>query len=455
MAAMCAIVAIATQPVCAMPLVGSLPPALAPTARQGLAGGTAVPAGVLPNIDALVGCRAGSGAGWAIPAGAAVGVLAASCWATMALRRRHCCRCQGSRRVSSIAGGGSGWRSRGALRTRRRSRRQRVALRAAAAETSSDASPPPPGLGAAEGRWWRWREHRIRYVAQGSGPPVVLVHGFGASVDYFRKMFPVLVSEGYAVYALDLLGLGLSDKPAEETYSIAFWAELVQDFLTSVLPQPGSGTPAPVLVGNSIGSLISVTVAAGDWGQSGVRGLVLLNCAGGMNTKHMIEDDLSPPVLKFFASIIQGVLETLLGVRAFASWFFERVKTPENVRETLRGIYTNKERVDDELVSSILAPADNPNALDVFVKILTGEPGRSPDKLMPRVKCPVRLVWGDADNFTPLEGPYGQYFKELADERRDVTLRMVSAGHIPHDDNADEVHAQVMPWLAELTPKSQ
>lgn len=337
-----------------------------------------------------------------------------------------------------------------ASRRQRQGRRRQPLISPAAGEAATAGEvPPPPGLGTAEGRWWLWQgRHRIRYVTQGSGPPVVLVHGFGASVDYYRKIFPVLVAEGYTVYALDLLGLGLSDKPPEETYGIDLWAGLLQDFLVSVVP---ASVAAPVLVGNSIGSLVSVTVAAGDWGRSGkVRGLVLLNCAGGMNTRHMVEDDITPAPFKFVASIIQGVLGAVLGNRDFARTFFENVRTPNNVRETLRGIYTNKQQVDDELVSSILAPADDPNALDVFVKILTGAPGRSPDKLMSSVTCPVRLVWGDEDNFTPLDGPYGQFFQQLAEERPDVSLRMVPAGHCPHDDDAEAVHAEVLPWLSEL-----
>lgn len=46
-------------------------------------------------------------------------------------------------------------------------------------------------------------------------PPILLIHGFGASVGHFRKNFPALVGEGYRVYAIDLLGFGASDKPKD------------------------------------------------------------------------------------------------------------------------------------------------------------------------------------------------------------------------------------------------
>lgn len=51
------------------------------------------------------------------------------------------------------------------------------------------------------------------------GPPILLIHGFGASVGHFRRNFPVLVGAGYRVYAVDLLGFGSSDKPKDVTVS--------------------------------------------------------------------------------------------------------------------------------------------------------------------------------------------------------------------------------------------
>ena len=44
---------------------------------------------------------------------------------------------------------------------------------------------------------------------------VLLVHGFGASISHFRYNIPQLVEEQHAhtVYAIDLLGLGGSEKP--------------------------------------------------------------------------------------------------------------------------------------------------------------------------------------------------------------------------------------------------
>ena len=66
----------------------------------------------------------------------------------------------------------------------------------------------------------------------GSGPPCLLVHGFGASSGHWRKNVPLL-AQAHKVFALDLLGFGRSDKPLL-AYSIDLWRDLVLDFLTEV-----------------------------------------------------------------------------------------------------------------------------------------------------------------------------------------------------------------------------
>jgi pimeloyl-ACP methyl ester carboxylesterase len=47
--------------------------------------------------------------------------------------------------------------------------------------------------------------------------------------------------------------------------------------------------------------------------------------------------------------------------------------------------------------------AEDPNALAVFVSILTGPPGPKPEDLLPEVASPVLILWGDSDIFTPLD----------------------------------------------------
>jgi hypothetical protein len=39
--------------------------------------------------------------------------------------------------------------------------------------------------------FWKWRDHKVHYVVQGEGKPIVLIHGFGASVFHWRYLLLV------------------------------------------------------------------------------------------------------------------------------------------------------------------------------------------------------------------------------------------------------------------------
>lgn len=99
----------------------------------------------------------------------------------------------------------------------------------------------------------------------------------------------------------------------------------------------------------------------------------------------------------------------------------------------------------------IKEPADDEGALDAFVSIITGPPGPSPVKLMPKILVPTLVLWGDQDPFTPLDGPVGKYFMALPSSNPNVTLFVLNGvGHCPHDDRPAPVHEKLLPWLADL-----
>ncbi|XP_031254511.1 pheophytinase, chloroplastic-like [Pistacia vera] len=289
---------------------------------------------------------------------------------------------------------------------------------------------------------WQWKgQYSINYLVSSnpnslSNSSLLLVHGFGASIPHWRRNIAVL-EKNYTVYAIDLLGFGASDKPAGFSYTMEAWAQLILDFLAEVVQKP------TVLIGNSVGSLACV-IAASESNQNLVQGLVLLNCAGGMNNKAIVDDwriKLLLPLLWFF--------DFLLRQRVIASAIFERVKQRDTLRNALLSIYGNKEFVDDVLVEIIREPANDEGALDAFVSIVTGPPGPNPVQLMPSLSLPVLVLWGDNDPFTPLDGPVGKYFSSLPSQQSNVRLFVLEGvGHCPHDDRPDLVHEKLLPWLA-------
>ena len=67
---------------------------------------------------------------------------------------------------------------------------------------------------------------RIAYWQAGEGRPLLLVHGFPTASWDWARIWDDLIAAGYRVIALDMLGFGLSDKPASHTYSLIDQAEL-------------------------------------------------------------------------------------------------------------------------------------------------------------------------------------------------------------------------------------
>ncbi|MQL79731.1 hypothetical protein Taro_012180 [Colocasia esculenta] len=307
---------------------------------------------------------------------------------------------------------------------------------------------------------WRWKGFSINYLVKGaSGPPLLLVHGFGASVAHWRRNIGIL-SENYTVYAIDLLGFGASEKPAGFAYTMEVWTQLILDFLDEVVKKP------TVLIGNSVGSLACVIAASGS-SKGLVRGLVLLNCAGGMNNKAIVDDwriKLLLPLLWLFDLLLkQQWIASALFNRVWLSFSFYStyaninvipfsfVQSRENLKNILLSVYGNKESVDDDLIELIQRPAGDEGALDAFVSTVTGPPGPNPVSLMPKISLPVLVLWGDEDPFTPLDGPVGKYFYSLPSQLSNVSLYVLEGvGHCPHDDRPDLVHEKLLPWLSGL-----
>lgn len=106
-------------------------------------------------------------------------------------------------------------------------------------------------------RDWAWRGWQIRYTfmrGQHTAQPMLFLHGFGASIGHWRYNLSVFAKQR-TVYALDLLGFGASEKVSTD-YLLTLWVEQVHDFWQTFIRTP------MILVGNSLGSLVSLTAAA-------------------------------------------------------------------------------------------------------------------------------------------------------------------------------------------------
>lgn len=90
-------------------------------------------------------------------------------------------------------------------------------------------------LDTSENFYYEWRFGRIRYQRKGSGSPLLFIHDLsvGSSNYEYHRLINNL-TEKHAVYSLDLLGYGMSDKPPM-TYTNNLYEQLVTDFVKSVI----------------------------------------------------------------------------------------------------------------------------------------------------------------------------------------------------------------------------
>jgi pimeloyl-ACP methyl ester carboxylesterase len=277
--------------------------------------------------------------------------------------------------------------------------------------------------------YWQWRGRQVHYVAAGTdrpGTPLLLVHGFGASTDHWRKNIGPLSTER-PVYAIDLLGFGRSAKP-NLTYSGELWRDQLHDFVAEIVGRP------VIAAGNSLGGYASLVFAVDH--PDMVRALALLNGAGPFS------DTVKPEgVQKLVGEITMGVLR-----QPWASWLvFQYSRQRSTIRRVLLQVYRDKGAVTDELVEDIYRPSCDPGAAEVFAAVFQTPPGRPVDALLTELHCPVLLLWGDSDPWMSVAR--AERFKAAYPAAK---LQLVPAGHCPHDERPELVNRHLQEWAVDL-----
>ncbi|MFM2429174.1 MAG: hypothetical protein RLZZ511_387 [Cyanobacteriota bacterium] len=275
---------------------------------------------------------------------------------------------------------------------------------------------------------WTWRGHRIRYAQRGQGQPMILLHGFGASIGHWQKNIPALAAAGYQVFALDLLGFGASDKPALD-YSMELWQDLVYDFWQEKIGRPAA------IVGNSIGGLLTLMLLA-HHPEMASQG-ILLNPAGGLNHR---PDELNP-----LLGLILGSFSKLASSDWLGPWLFDRVRQKSRIRGSLQQVYRRRSAVTDELVEMLYQPSCDPGAQKVFASILSAPAGPRPQDLLPQVQVPLLVLWGEDDPWTPVQA--SQLYVQAAVSQPIQLTVIPRTGHCPHDERPELVNPCLLDWL--------
>jgi len=302
-----------------------------------------------------------------------------------------------------------------------------------------------PQVAVGRQRDWRWRGWQIRYLYQPAQtpahhPPLLLLHGFGASLEHWRYNLPAL-SQNHRVYALDLLGFGASEK-AHAHYNAAFWVEQVYEFWRIFIGKP------VVLVGNSIGSLVCLAAAAKH--PEMVAGLVFLN----LPDASVLD---SPAPMRALLGAIAHLTTPMLNLTKaifttppLFNPFFHLIRQPPLIRWWAKQAYSNPAVVDDHLVQILSRPAGDRGAARALRAMVNARPTFLIDytakTLLPQLTLPMLMIWGKQDRMVPpvLAPRFVKYNPQL------TLVILDNAGHCPHDECPEEVNRLILDWLAGL-----
>ena len=251
---------------------------------------------------------------------------------------------------------------------------------------------------------------RIHYYTLGpeKGRPVVMVHGLGGRAEDWEKLAPYLRKAGYRVYLPDLPGFGQSERPTNFSYSVTDQSKIVVGFLDAL------GLKQVDLGGWSMGGWIVQLVAANN--PERVSRLMLFDSAG-LHVKPEWDTKLFTPI------------------------------SPAEIEKLDKLLMPHPPRLPNFVARDIMR-VSREHAWVMHRSLDTMLQGReTTDDLLPHLKMPVLIVWGEVDQITPLsEGK--NIHKLIPQSQMDV---VAGCGHLAPNECAKVIGPEVIRFLKQPT----
>lgn len=259
----------------------------------------------------------------------------------------------------------------------------------------------------------------IHYTDEGprTGPPVLLIHGFGGATWTWRKERVALADAGFRVIAIDLLGSGASERPTAPIYTTHLQAQLVLGLLNVL------GVHSVQLVGHSYGARVALQTAI--LAPERIRSLALLAPEAFAYKRPPVAQWLKVPALgyalAFYSTTPQLVPTGLKMVSKQHDWM-----TPSAVAGYAAPLYIRGSAAGQ--VWQARSPKDGAQPV--------------PDNLA-SIQQPTLLIWGGDDPVFPAAD--GQ---KLASILPHAELHVLPAvGHLPHEEAGEETVKHLLTWL--------
>src|SRR6476619_4767939 len=274
------------------------------------------------------------------------------------------------------------------------------------------------------------RDRRVAFTKRGEGPPIRRVHGTHAAAwSYEWRNNVDALARNNTVYTLDLLGFGMSERPAIR-YSARLYISLISDFVSRVIDEP------TVLVASSLSGAYAIVLAARDPHRFPAVALI---APSGLVRLH-------EPVGNGGEAGRLAVDTPIAGTAMFNAL----VSRPQ-LRRYLKSAYSNDALVTRELVEIYYATSHQRGARHAPAAFLSGNLNIDVRHALRRLSQPALLLWGEQGSMAPVEEFRG--FREL---KRDLEISVLSpAGDLPHDERAEDFNVILSTWLNRLSLSSE
>jgi len=247
------------------------------------------------------------------------------------------------------------------------------------------------------------RNLSIAYQRAGTGPALVLLHGFSLDSRSWRPQIEQL-SDQFTVIAWDAPGAGRSQDPPS-TFGISDWVEALAGVLDA------ADIHQAHLVGLSWGGLLAQEFYARH--ASHVRSLVLADTYAGWTGSL----PAPMPEQRLVAALEDSELPSDAFVEKYLPSMFSDTPPP-GLRNELGSIMADFHPAGFRLMATVLARADTREFLST-------------------IKVPTLLIWGDADKRSPLD--VGQAMCDLIPGARLAVIR--GGGHLTNLERPIEFNA--------------
>lgn len=289
-------------------------------------------------------------------------------------------------------------------------------------ETVPAPLPNPKVTHSIEDHWITLDGGRMRYLRSGYGPPLLLLHGLLGYSFSWRYAIPVLAQQS-TVHAVDMLGVGFSDRPPGMDCSLRASAERLLSFLDSV------GVESCDLMGTSHGGAVSMMAAA--LSRDRIRRLVLV-----------------APVNPW--SRTGAAMAAFLSSRAVAPMFLRLAPHLTFTHDfLLRRLYGDPRRIRPGTLEGYAAPFAIPGQFEYSLRILRTW-SQDLDQLeaaLPRIAhIPTLLLWGGADAAVDPASAV-----PLSKQLKNCQVRIFDrVGHLPYEEVPDEFNRTVAEFLSQV-----